>query len=91
MPDPRGQARVAAMGMTDKQEAMIEIAITKFGSTTFTVGMLCESAGGSAEDCIKELTAMHALGAVRCPVNDGGCVLYEVIPELVYRAVARRR
>jgi len=90
MPNPAGQARTSAMGMTDRQEAMIDIACTKFGGTTFTVGMLCEAAGGSAEDCIKELTAMHAMGVVRCPVNDGGCVLYEVIPELVYRATRQR-
>jgi len=89
MPDPRGQTHSPDMGMTDKQEAMVKIAIQKFGSTQFTVGMLCEAAGGSAEDCIKELTVMHALGAVRCPVNDGGCNLYEVIPELVYRASRR--
>lgn len=90
MPDPRGDAHTAAMGMTDKQEAMARIAIQKFGSTQFTVGMLCEAAGGSAADCIKELAVMHELGAVRCPVNDGGCKLYEVIPELVYRASRAR-
>lgn len=89
MPDPRGQTRTPAMGMTDRQEAMVTIAVQKFGSTTFTVGMLCEAAGGNADDCIKELNAMHALGAVRCPVNDGGCKLYEVMPELVYRASRR--
>jgi len=90
MPDPRGQSHSAAMGMTEKQEAMVTIAIQKFGSSTFTVGMLCEAAGGSPEDCIKELTVMHSIGAVRCPVNDGGCKLYEVIPELVYRAARTR-
>jgi len=89
MPNPQGTTHSAAMGMTDRQEAIVTIAIQKFGSSTFTVGMLCEGAGGSAEDCIKELTAMHALGAVRCPVNDGGCKLYEVMPELVYRAARR--
>jgi len=90
MPDPRGDSHSAAMGMTDKQEAMVQIAVTKFGSTTFTVGMLCEAAGGSPADCIKELAVMHELGVVRCPINDGGCKLYEVIPELVYRATRHR-
>jgi len=90
MPNPAGQAHVNAMGMSDRQAAMIEIACTKFGGTTFTVGMLCEAAGGNADDCIKELTAMHAIGAVRCPVNDGGCMLYEVMPELVHRASRQR-
>jgi len=90
MPDPRGPVRSPAMGMTDKQEAMIEIAITKFGSTTFTGGMLCEASGGAAAECVKELDLLHAIGVVRCPVNDGGCKLYEVIPELVYRATRPR-
>ncbi len=90
MADARGPVRKPAMGMTDKQEAMIEIAITKFGSTTFTGGMLCEASGGSAMDCTNELEELRIIGVVRCPVNDGGCRLYEVIPELVYRATRPR-
>ena len=90
MPHPQGPVHSAAMGMTDRQEAIVKIAIQKFGSTQFTVGMLCEAAGGSAEQCVEELSVMHQLGAVRCPVNDGGQMLYQVMPELVYRATRTR-
>jgi len=86
-----GQVRSNSMGMTDKQEDVIDIAINKFQASTFTAGMLCEASGESATDCVKLLKELHAIGAVRCPVNDGGCALYEVIPELVFRAAAPRR
>jgi len=90
MPDPRGIARQTSMGMTRTQEGIIEIAVQKFGGTQFTIGMLCEAGGGGAEDCVDMMRDLHAIGAVRCPVNDGGCALYEIIPELVWRASRRR-
>jgi len=86
-----GKVRTNSLGMTDKQEDLVDIAITKFQGSTFTVGMLCEASGAKASDCVDMMHELHAIGAVRCPVNDGGCALYEVIPELVFRAAAPRR
>lgn len=80
------KAHSGDMGMTEGQEDLIAIAVRKFKSTTFTAGMLCEVSDNSASDCVKMLDELHAIGVVRCPVNDGGSILYEVMPEMVYRA-----
>ncbi len=84
-------AAPAAMGMTEDQAALIQSAVDRFGSTPFTIGMLCETTGASAKDCIALAKGCHELGVLRCPVNDGGHVVYEVMPELVRRATPARR
>ncbi len=91
MPDPTAQATLGPMGMTSSQASMIQSAIVRFGSTPFTIGMLCETTNASAKDCIALAKGCHELGVLRCPVNDGGHVVYEVMPELVHRAQPARR
>lgn len=79
------------MGMNIVQAALIQSAVDRFGSTPFTIGMLCETSGAAADDCLEIADQCHRLGTLRCPVNDGGHVVYEVMPELVYRASPSRR
>ncbi len=79
------------MGMNADQAALIQTAVDRFGSTPFTIGMLCETAGVLADDCLDLARECHELGTLRCPVNDGGHVVYEVMPELVFRSTPTRR
>ncbi len=79
------------MGMNANQAGLVQAAVDRFGSTPFTIGMLCEATGTLAADCLDLADQCHRLGTLRCPVNDGGHVVYEVMPELARRAAPSRR
>lgn len=78
------------MGMDAAQSAVVDAAVRKFGSTWFTVGMFCEHTDAHASDCLPVFRSLVDIGVLRCPLNDGGCFQYEIIPEMVRRARAHQ-
>jgi len=80
---PETTAKIGPHGLTEAQEAMLNLCLALFGSTWFTVSMLCLGGGGEAIKCIETLAHLHLCGCIRKPVNDGGQEYYEVMPSIV--------
>lgn len=97
--DSRGRASVSSelvpevpepktkqpFGMTAEQARVASAIATTLRSQPFSIGMFCERAGLEGEECLAVFGALHSIGVLRCPVNDGGCALYQLVPELVRR------
>jgi len=69
-------------GLTPNQEKLIKAIAAGIGDGPFTIGLACDKAGVTAEVCEKEFPAICAVGALRCPVNDGGMALYQIAPDI---------
>ncbi len=83
--------KVGQTGLTEMQSKVTEFCKNAFGDTSFTVAMFCAQTGVAAKEGCDCMTELHALGIVRCPVNDGGQVLYQVMPGVVHPQSARAR
>lgn len=70
-------------GLEADEELCLNQCLELFGSTWFTVSMLCLQTQRESRDCIDKLEHMHKCGCVRKPVNDGGQEYYEVMPSIV--------
>lgn len=70
-------------GMTAAQAETVEQIAGRLGTQPFSIGQFCNVTGRKAADCTSVFAELVALGALRCPVNDGGCQLYQLVPDLV--------
>ena len=75
---------LGSKGLTPLQEKITEYCVGAFGDTSFTVAMFCAQTGLSAVEALDAMMGLHLIGVLRCPVNDGGQCLYQVIPGVVH-------
>jgi len=78
------QEKIASTGLTTTEEKVTRFCVAAFGDTQFTVAMLCAQVSMSAYDALECINMLHAIGIVRCPTNDGGQMLYQVMPGVVH-------
>lgn len=78
-----------AYGMSEEEYRICEAIAAVLKDQQFTIGQFCERTGLLAQDCVHAFERLHAIGVVRCPINDGGCGLYQLVPDLVRRLNAR--
>jgi len=71
-------------GLTEMQQKTCDYCCASFGDTSFTVGMFCAQTGVDAAEALYALKELHEFGIVRCPVNDGGQMLYQMVPGIVH-------
>jgi len=71
-------------GLDDEHGAVLDGCVSRFRDTQFTAAMVASSGRLSGANAAKILNALHAQGYVRCPVNDGGQMLYQVMPGVVH-------
>lgn len=71
-------------GLTEMQQKTCDYCSASFGDTSFTVGMFCAQTGVEAPIALAALNELHAFGIIRCPVNDGGQMLYQMTPGVVH-------
>lgn len=72
-------------GMTAEQARVATAIGTAMKSQPFSVGQFCERAGLNGDECLAVFNQLHSIGVLRCPVNDGGCALFQLVPDLVRR------
>jgi len=73
-------------GLDHQHGEVCDRCVALYGDSQFTAGMYAKASGGSADQATEILKDLHAWGYVRCPVNDGGQVLYQVMPGVVHPA-----
>jgi len=78
-------------GLNELQLQHVRHAAQKFKTGWFTIGMFCDATKMQAVDCTKVFAELHAAGAIRKPVNDGGGEYYQVIPEMALRTIMSGR
>jgi len=78
-------------GLDEVQLTHVRSAATKFKTGWFTIGNFCDATNLPADGCYAMFEALHKLGAVRKPVNDGGCCFYQVVPEMALRTIMSGR
>jgi len=78
------KAQKRADGLSDEHGAVCDHCVALFRDTQFTAAMLCLAVSMSPDDATDILRDLHAWGYVRCPDNDGGQVLYQVMPGVVH-------
>jgi len=77
----RGTVESYPYGMNAVQNATVDKIIGSIGEGPFQIGAFCQRTGEAAGDCFDTFAELVDLGVLRCPVNDGGCKLYQLIPE----------
>lgn len=82
IPEPKTKQ---PFGMTAEQARVASAIATTLRDQPFSVGQFCERAGLNGDECLAVFHDLHSIGVLRCPVNDGGCALYQLVPELVRR------
>jgi len=75
-------------GLTEMQQKTCDYCCASFGDTSFTVGMFCAQTGVVATEALAALRELHSFGIIRCPVNDGGQMLYQMVPGIVHPKAA---
>jgi len=75
-------------GLTEMQQKTCDYCCSAFGDTSFTVGMFCAQTGVVATEALAALTELHSFGIIRCPVNDGGQMLFQMVPGIVHPKAA---
>lgn len=75
-------------GLTEMQQKTCDYCCASFGDTSFTVGMFCAQTGVDAPSALAALNELHSYGIIRCPVNDGGQMLYQMVPGVVHPKAA---
>ena len=78
------QESIGSTGLTELEEKITRLCVAAFGDTQFTVAQLCCQIAIPAEDACECMHMLHEIGIVRCPVNDGGQKLYQVMPAVVH-------
>jgi len=83
--------RIGKTGLTDMQGRASKFCVSAFGDGQFTVAMLCAQTGLDADIAVETMHQLHEIGIVRCPVNDGGQQLYQMMPGIVHPKAAGAR
>jgi len=68
-------------GMSKAQYATVQKVQGSIGEGPFSIGAFCQRTGDKASGCIEIFAELVELGVLRCPVNDGGCNLFQLVPE----------
>jgi len=82
MADATKAARVD--GLDQQHGEVCDQCVALYRDSQFTAAMLAKAAGIGAGQATEILKDLHAWGYVRCPVNDGGQMLYQVMPGVVH-------
>jgi len=80
-PTGRQVASSFAYGMNAEQDAVVKKIQQTVRSSPFSIGAFCQASGGDADHCLEVFPQLVDLGVLRCPVNDGGCSLFQLVPE----------
>jgi len=78
--------KVYPYGMTKEQAEAVKLMVQSVKGQPFSIGQFCQLTGHKAVECEKLFVELHTIGVLRCPDNDGGCNLYQVVPEFVHPA-----
>jgi len=76
--------QVGSTGLTELQQKVTDYCKAAFGDTSFTTAMLCAQTSLASEAACQCMYELHQIGIVRMPANDGGQVLYQVMPGVVH-------
>lgn len=73
-----------ADGLNKEHGAVCDQCVGLYRDGQFTAAMLAGASKLSAARAKAILDDLHAWGYVRCPVNDGGQMLYQMMPGVVH-------
>ncbi len=68
-------------GMNAEQWAVTQAIKQSVRGGPFSIGAFCQTGGGNPDRCVVIFPQLVELGVLRCPVNDGGCNLFQLVPE----------
>jgi len=83
--------QIGKTGLTEMQGRATKFCTAAFGDGQFTAAMMCSQTGLDAEIACQTLEQLHAIGIIRRPVNDGGQMLYQMMPGIVHPKAAGAR
>jgi len=71
-------------GLDQRHGEVCDTCVALYRDTQFTAAMLAKAGGISAGSATAILEDLHAWGYARMPANDGGQVLYQMMPGVVH-------
>jgi len=82
VPDPK---TAFPYGCSEAEWKIVQSIAASVRGRPFVIGQFCEATGLEGGECVAVFQRLCDIGCLRCPVNDGGTVLFELIPELQRR------